>query len=174
MSNLVNNLWAANSASCTTVCRASLWYVCIFIQIVGHLFKTLLNTYCVLALDWAVWMQLWECPVWTWNLHGEGKGETSGYRLHHTFFTCNDCFFKTLFLAALGLLCCLWALSHRGAGLIAVTLLFESTDSVVVTHGLSCLVADGIFADQVLNPCTLHWQMDSLPLDRWGRAWLLS
>ena len=29
--------------------------------------------------------------------------------------------------------------------------------SVVVAHGLICSVACGIFADQGLNPCPLHW-----------------
>ena len=30
--------------------------------------------------------------------------------------------------------------------------------------GLSCLAVCGIFPDQGLNPCPLHWQEDSLPL----------
>ena len=33
--------------------------------------------------------------------------------------------------------------------------------SVVVVHGLSCPVACGILVDQGLNPCRLHWQVDS-------------
>ena len=32
--------------------------------------------------------------------------------------------------------------------------------SVVVAHGLSCSAACGIFPDQGLNPCLLHWQAD--------------
>ena len=32
---------------------------------------------------------------------------------------------------------------------------------VVVAHGLSCSAACGIFPDQGLNPCPLHWQADS-------------
>ena len=32
-------------------------------------------------------------------------------------------------------------------------------------HRLSCFTACGIFLDQVLNPCLLHWQVDSLPLN---------
>ena len=32
--------------------------------------------------------------------------------------------------------------------------------SVVVVHRLSCPVAYGIFLDQGLNPCSLHWQAD--------------
>ena len=34
-------------------------------------------------------------------------------------------------------------------------------DSVVLTHGLSCSVACGIFLDQGLNWYPLHWQADS-------------
>ena len=34
----------------------------------------------------------------------------------------------------------------------------------VVAHRLSCPVACGIFLDQRSNPCSLHWQADSLPL----------
>ena len=36
--------------------------------------------------------------------------------------------------------------------------------SVVVAHGLRCSAACGIFPDQGLNPCPLHWQVDSYPL----------
>ena len=34
--------------------------------------------------------------------------------------------------------------------------------------GLSCPEASGIFLDQGLNPCPLHWQTDSSPLDHQG------
>ena len=37
--------------------------------------------------------------------------------------------------------------------------------SIIVAHGISCPVACGIFPDQGLNLCTLHWQVDSQPLD---------
>ena len=33
--------------------------------------------------------------------------------------------------------------------------------SVVVAHRLSCPVTRGIFLNQKLNPCPLHWQVDS-------------
>ena len=33
-----------------------------------------------------------------------------------------------------------------------------------MAHGLSCSAACGIFPDQGLNPCLLHWQADSLLL----------
>ena len=37
----------------------------------------------------------------------------------------------------------------------------QSAGSVVVVYGLSCSAACGIFPDQGLNPCPLHWQVDS-------------
>ena len=64
--------------------------------------------------------------------------------------------------------------SSRCAGLLlSWPLLLWSTssrraDSVVVAHGLSCSTACGIFPDQGLNPCPLHWQMDSQPLCHQG------
>ena len=36
-----------------------------------------------------------------------------------------------------------------------------SPGSVDVAHRLSCPLACGIFLDQGLNPCPLHWQADS-------------
>ena len=38
----------------------------------------------------------------------------------------------------------------------------------VLTRGLRCSVACGVFLDQGLNPCLLHWQADSLPLSLQG------
>ena len=88
-------------------------------------------------------------------------------------------FFFNLFLAVLGL-CFVQGLSlvaasrghssSRCAGLsLSWPLLLWGTGSrrsgsVVVAHGLSCSVACGIFPDQGLNPCPLHWQGDSQPL----------
>ena len=40
--------------------------------------------------------------------------------------------------------------------------------SVVEAHGPSCSAACGIFSDQGLNPCPLHWQADSQPLRHQG------
>ena len=37
--------------------------------------------------------------------------------------------------------------------------------SVVLAHGLSCPEACGILPEQGCNPCPLHWQADSQPLD---------
>ena len=64
--------------------------------------------------------------------------------------------------------------SSRCAGLsLSRPLLLRSTSSrragsVVVAHGPSCSAACGIFPDQGLNPCPLHWQADSLPLRHQG------
>ena len=44
----------------------------------------------------------------------------------------------------------------------------QRAGSVVVAHRLSCPEACGIFLDQGLNPCLLHWQEDSLPLSHQG------
>ena len=44
----------------------------------------------------------------------------------------------------------------------------QSTGSGVVAHGLSCSVARGIFPDQGLNHCLLHWQVHSLLLSHQG------
>ena len=46
--------------------------------------------------------------------------------------------------------------------------------SVVVAHGLSCSTACRILPDQGSNPCLLHWQVDSSPLDHQGNSWSLT
>ena len=43
--------------------------------------------------------------------------------------------------------------------------------SDVVVYGLSCPEADRNFLDQGLNPCPLHWQVDSVPLDHQKLFW---
>ena len=64
--------------------------------------------------------------------------------------------------------------SSRCAGLsLSQPLLLRSTGSrragsAVVAHGPSRSVACGIFPDQGLNPCPLHWQADSQPLRHQG------
>ena len=77
------------------------------------------------------------------------------------------------------------ALQLQCAGFSPQGLLLWSTDfghrlrqlwcsgSVVVTHGLSCPTACGILPDQGSNPCLLHWQADSQPLDHQGTPWTL-
>ena len=64
--------------------------------------------------------------------------------------------------------------SSRCAGLsLSRSLLLRSTGSirsgsVIVAHGPSCSAACGIFPDQSLNPCPLHWQADCQPLRHQG------
>ena len=55
--------------------------------------------------------------------------------------------------------CSSWALEHR-------------LNRTVVAHGLSCSEACGIFPDQGLNPCFLHWQADSLLLSHQGSSYV--
>ena len=47
------------------------------------------------------------------------------------------------------------------------------SSSVVVMNRLSCSVAGGIFLDQGLNPCPLHWQADFYPLHHQGSPTVL-
>ena len=48
----------------------------------------------------------------------------------------------------------------RHTGLVVAAVRFHSIGSIVVTHGLSCSAACGIFSNWVLKPCLLHWQAD--------------
>ena len=69
--------------------------------------------------------------------------------------------------------CRLQQLQQVGSVVVAHRL--WSTYLVAVAHGLSCSVACGIFLDQGLNTCLLHWQVDSLPMSHQGSPllWLL-
>ena len=64
--------------------------------------------------------------------------------------------------------------SSRCAGLsLSRPLLLRGTGSrragsVTVAHRPNCSAACGIFPDQGLNPCPLHWQADSQPLRHQG------
>ena len=69
-----------------------------------------------------------------------------------------------LFLAELGLHCCVQVFSscgERGYFLVVVRKLLIPVASLVVAHGLSCPATCGIFLDQGSNLCLLHWQVDS-------------
>ena len=57
---------------------------------------------------------------------------------------------------------------------VAVVPELWSTDSIVVTYGLSCSRACEISLDQGLSPCLLHWQEDTLPLSHQGSPYLSS
>ena len=88
------------------------------------------------------------------------------------FFKCSYLF---LFLVVLGLCCCSdFSLGKQELLSSCDTqasrwggFLCGAQASVVVVHGLSCPSTRGIFLDQRLNPCVLHWQVDSLPLNHW-------
>ena len=56
----------------------------------------------------------------------------------------------------------LWSTGSRRAG------------SAAVAHGPSGSAACGIFPDQGMNPCPLHWQADSQPLRHQGSPWPFS
>ena len=59
----------------------------------------------------------------------------------------------------------LWASVFAACGLSSAG---SSVGSVVVVWGPSCSMACGIFPEQGWNPCPLHWQVDSSPLDHQG------
>ena len=100
------------------------------------------------------------------------------------YFSMSACFKKNIYFW----LCLVFFGAHglslvvvsRGYSLVAMlrlltavaSLLVEhglhSTGSGVVTQGLSCLSPCGVFPDQGLNSCPLHWQADSQPLDHQG------
>ena len=63
--------------------------------------------------------------------------------------------------------------SHRAqaagcAGSAVVACGLQSTGWVVVTCRLNCSRACGIFLDQGLNPCLLHWQVNSTVCGQFG------
>ena len=110
--------------------------------------------------------------------------------MHHIFFIHSfvnghlSCFpLLAIVYSAMQLYLCLYvfglhwlSLAECGLSLIAASGGFSCVEaqalgvkaSVVVTHGLSCPVACGVFPDQGWNPCPLHWQVDSYPLYHQG------
>ena len=69
-----------------------------------------------------------------------------------------------------GFPCCrVWALRRKGFGSVACGL--SSWGSWAPRHRLSCSAGCGIFPDQGLNSCLLHWQADSLPLSQQRSSW---
>ena len=60
---------------------------------------------------------------------------------------------------------------HRFSGAeasVAAARVLGHCDSQALEHGLNCSAAGGIFLDQELNLCFLHWQADSSPLSHQG------
>ena len=104
--------------------------------------------------------------------------------------------FIHLFLAALGLRCCLRAFSRRGERKLLSSCgaqaprgsgfsCWQSTCSGArrlqcecgfsgVAHGPSCPVSCAVLPDEVSDPRPLHWQADSQPLDQQGSPVTLS
>ena len=80
--------------------------------------------------------------------------------------------FIYLFLAVLGLHCCMWAFSRL---LIVVLLLWfvgsRARASVVVAHGLSCPVACGIFPEKGMKLVSLTLAGRSLISGPPGKSW---
>ena len=79
------------------------------------------------------------------------------------FFSCSE---RGLLFAAVRMLliavasrCRAWAVGAQASVVVAHGL--QSAGSAVVAHRLSCSAACGIFLDQRLNLCPLHWQADS-------------
>ena len=79
-------------------------------------------------------------------------------------------FYLSLFPAALGPCCCSRALSCRALASRCRARSRGLVGSGVEVQGLSCPAAGVIFPDQGWNPCPLHWQVDSLPLDHLGNS----
>lgn len=87
-------------------------------------------------------------------------------------------------MAALSLWCCTQAFSYCSEwdyslvvvlGLLIVVAPFvvecrlkDAPASAVASHRLSCHEACGIFSDQELNLCPLHWKVSSQPLNHQG------
>ena len=74
----------------------------------------------------------------------------------------------------------LWGFSRFGASLIVGLLSLwgllivdrgsRSSTSAILVRGLSRPIAYGIFPDQGVNPCPLHWQVDSYSLNPPGKS----
>ena len=98
--------------------------------------------------------------------------------LHGLFFSCGKWGYLLLQCVGFSLWWLLWLQStgSRAHGLQQLWHLesvipasgLQSTGLIVVAHGLSCSKACGIFLNQELNACLLHWQGDSLPLSQQG------
>ena len=64
-----------------------------------------------------------------------------------------------------------WASHHGGCSCCRARAL-GTWASVAVVQGLCCSITCGIFLDQGLNLCPLHYKADSLPLDNLEAQWV--
>ena len=76
--------------------------------------------------------------------------------------------FRLSLVAASGGYSLLWSIDCRRMSFSSVS----SAGSVAVAQGLSCSMTCGIFPEKGLNPCGLHWKVDSYPLYHQGSPWL--
>lgn len=72
--------------------------------------------------------------------------------------------------------CAVWALGVRASAVaahgVSSCVQAQSTDSIVVVHGLSCSPAWDLPGSE-LNLCLLHRQAGSFPLSHPGKTWLV-
>ena len=99
--------------------------------------------------------------------------------LHKVRFLFSYRYYIYLYLIKFWKLCewdlfCLVALVHTATPTnlsnVQIYLSLLLSCSVAVVHRLSCSATCGIFLGQGMNPCALHWQVDSLPLDYQGSS----
>ena len=77
-------------------------------------------------------------------------------------------FKKNLVLAALALHCGLRTLSSCSESGLLCSCDAQACGGLLWWPGFTCSMACGIFPDQILNLCLLHWQVDSYPLYHQG------
>ena len=130
-------------------------------------------------------------PESLWKLKKQEETEQrSGTRKCHAEPQWATLLFKNnfiyLFMTVLGLHRCAWAFSSCSEQVLLSSCRVQVShwrgfsraqalgcvDSVVGARGLSCPAACGILLDQRSNPCPLHWQVDSYPLDHQEVQWV--
>ena len=94
---------------------------------------------------------------------GQDSGRDSKGRIWEFFFFLRFTYFwlHWVLIAAYRLPLVVESTGSRHAGSVVAVLGLQSLGSVAVEYSLSCSMACGIFPDQGLNLCPLHWQVDS-------------
>ena len=120
---------------------------------------------------------------WSWDVKSTSHTWNKTYLvMYNSFFFFNTYLFIYfwlcwVFVSVRGLSLVVASGGHSSSRCVGLSLswplLLRSTNSrragsVVVAHGPSCSTACGIFPDQGLYPCPLHWQADSQPLRHQG------